>query len=96
MLRSAAATLLFAWLPCSASSPPLEITKTVFYVSPAGNDRWSGALPAADARRQDGPLATLAAARDAIRRLKQREAACRAPSTSCCSKARTISRNRLC
>ena len=44
--------------------------KLVFYVSTLGNDQWSGRLPAPAANRQDGPLATLTAARNAIRRLK--------------------------
>lgn len=41
-----------------------------FHVSPDGDDGWSGrpSEPAADG--SDGPLATLAAARDAVRRLK--------------------------
>ena len=36
-----------------------------FYVSTRGNDRWSGKL--ADPRVQDGPFATVARARDAVR-----------------------------
>ena len=40
------------------------------HVAPGGNDSWSGALPTANANNSDGPLATLAGARDAIRRLK--------------------------
>ena len=43
-----------------------------FYVAPDGNDGWSGALPAANAMRNDGPFATAARARDAIRELKAR------------------------
>jgi len=43
----------------------------VLYVSPAGNDGWSGRLPEANAEKTDGPLATLAGARDAVRRLKR-------------------------
>lgn len=39
-----------------------------YYVSPTGNDAWSGKLPEANATKTDGPLATLQAARDAIRR----------------------------
>ena len=41
-----------------------------FFVSPDGNDSWSGLLktPAADGR--DGPLASLQGARDAIRKAK--------------------------
>lgn len=42
----------------------------VLYVSPNGNDAWSGKLAAPDAAQSDGPLASLAGARDAIRKLK--------------------------
>jgi len=48
------------------SSPGL-----VLYVSPAGNDRWSGRRAEADPNRNDGALATLRRARDEIRRLKR-------------------------
>ena len=41
-----------------------------FYVSPAGNDQWTGKLPQANDQKTDGPLASLASARDAIRKLK--------------------------
>lgn len=37
------------------------------YVSPDGDDRWSGTLPEPNASRTDGPLATLRAARDSVR-----------------------------
>ena len=40
------------------------------YVSPAGDDRWSGRLPEPNTDGSDGPLATLRAARDAVRTLK--------------------------
>ena len=42
----------------------------MFYVSTLGNDAWSGKLSQPDAGHKDGPFATLAAARDAIRKLK--------------------------
>jgi hypothetical protein len=42
-----------------------------FYISPAGDDSWSGTLPAPNAGRTDGPFKTLAKARDTIRTLKQ-------------------------
>ncbi len=42
-----------------------------FYVSPSGNDQWSGRRATPTADRTDGPLATLTAARDAVRRIKQ-------------------------
>ena len=45
---------------------PLEL-----YVAVEGNDAWSGRLPDANAGRTDGPLATLSAARDAIRMAKK-------------------------
>ena len=38
-----------------------------FYVSPNGNDRWTGRLPARDALNSDGPFGSLARARDAVR-----------------------------
>jgi len=40
------------------------------YVSPNGNDRWSGRLEQVNAAKTDGPAASLAGARDTIRRLK--------------------------
>ena len=47
-----------------------EGPKGDFYVSPAGNDAWSGTSPKPNTDQTDGPLATLQGARDAIRRLK--------------------------
>lgn len=44
----------------------------VFYVAPGGRDSWSGRLSTPNARHSDGPFASIAAARDAIRRLKER------------------------
>lgn len=40
------------------------------YLSPRGNDKWSGKLEKPDGRGSDGPLATLTGARDAVRKLK--------------------------
>ncbi|MGA3244480.1 MAG: right-handed parallel beta-helix repeat-containing protein [Bacteroidota bacterium] len=45
----------------------------VFYVAPTGDDSWSGTMAASNRNLTDGPFATLARARDAIRELKQRE-----------------------
>ncbi len=42
-----------------------------FYVSPKGNDAWSGTLSAPNRQRTDGPFATLERARDAIRDLRR-------------------------
>lgn len=41
-----------------------------FFVATDGNDSWSGKLPAPNARKTDGPFATLTRARDAVRDLK--------------------------
>jgi parallel beta helix pectate lyase-like protein len=42
---------------------------TMLYVAPDGSDSWSGTMAAPSADGSDGPLATLAGARDAIRAL---------------------------
>ncbi len=39
------------------------------YVETTGNDAWNGTLPAPNAAKTDGPVATLARARDLIRDL---------------------------
>ena len=51
---------------CSAAA-----TDADFYVSPKGSDAWSGTLAEPDEARADGPFATLARARDAVRELKK-------------------------
>jgi len=45
--------------------------KPILHVSPAGNDGWTGRLARPNAARTDGPVATLARARDLIRELKR-------------------------
>ena len=40
------------------------------HIAPDGNDAWSGLLARPNAERTDGPVASLAGARDAVRRLK--------------------------
>ena len=42
----------------------------LFYVSPAGNDAWSGKLNQPNSQSIDGPFRTLTRARDTVRRLK--------------------------
>ena len=44
-----------------------------FYVAPNGKDTWSGNWTTPNASRTDGPFATLARARDAIRELKRHQ-----------------------
>jgi hypothetical protein len=49
-----------------------EETPFFLYVSPGGDDRWSGRLERPNAERTDGPVATLAGARDAVRAVRER------------------------
>ncbi|MGJ8650346.1 MAG: right-handed parallel beta-helix repeat-containing protein [Opitutaceae bacterium] len=58
-----------AFVSASAFAETDPVLKADFYVSVQGSDHWSGTLAAPDAR--DGPFATLARARDAVRELKQ-------------------------
>lgn len=44
--------------------------EATFYVSKEGNDAWSGKLAAPNPERTDGPFATIARARDEIRRMR--------------------------
>jgi len=46
------------------------VSPLVFYVSPSGNDNWSGKLANANRGKTDGPFATLKRARDAVREVK--------------------------
>ncbi len=58
---------------CFAGSDPagsVVTTDADFYVSIDGDDNWSGSLPVANKQSTDGPFATLARARDAVRKLK--------------------------
>lgn len=49
------------------SAEPGPTSQADFYVSPAGNDSWSGRLQAPNADRTDGPFASVRQARDAVR-----------------------------
>ena len=51
---------------------PQPAAAATLYISPEGADTWSGMLPSPNAERSDGPFATLARARDAVRDLKSR------------------------
>jgi parallel beta-helix repeat protein len=48
--------------------------KADFFVSPSGDDTWSGKLSGSTRDLSDGPFRTLARARDAVRELRKREA----------------------
>lgn len=50
-----------------------------YYVSPKGNDAWTGKLPEPNRDRTDGPFARLERARDAIRAMRRREGGLKQP-----------------
>ena len=54
------------WQPFSYSG------KADFYVSPGGNDSWSGTLPEPNTERTDGPFLTIGRAQKAVRELKRK------------------------
>ncbi len=62
--------------PLSAAGPNVPY----FFVAPNGNDQWSGRLSAPNAKETDGPFATLARARDALREFKRQQAGKPSPS----------------
>jgi parallel beta-helix repeat protein len=60
----------------SKPQPPSQLAANspqtlVFYVSPTGNDAWSGNLANANDAKTDGPFATITKARDTIRQIKR-------------------------
>ncbi|HEY3354820.1 MAG TPA: right-handed parallel beta-helix repeat-containing protein [Polyangia bacterium] len=57
-------------LACQADGVCLAAGVDTFFASPVGNDAWSGVLSAPNGAASDGPLASLAGARDAVRRRK--------------------------
>ena len=59
------------WLAVAQVS---QEAKTTFFVATNGNDAWSGKLAAPNASNTDGPFATLARARDAVRELRKKQA----------------------
>ena len=50
-----------------ALAPPADAAQTDFFVSPKGNDHWSGRL--AEPNKDDGPFATVARVQQAVRAL---------------------------
>jgi uncharacterized protein (TIGR03437 family) len=49
----------------------VQPTSVTYYVSPTGNDSWSGSLPAPNAANSDGPFATFNRARGAVQSLNK-------------------------
>lgn len=61
-------------LATAMSAPTRAAGMLTLYVARDGNDNWSGRLASPARSGKDGPLATLEAARDAIRRLRSEHA----------------------
>ncbi|HTY59258.1 MAG TPA: right-handed parallel beta-helix repeat-containing protein, partial [Bacteroidota bacterium] len=59
-------------LPLTAAFTLASTGGNEFFISPSGNDSWSGKLAAPNSGNTDGPFRTLAGARDALRALKSR------------------------
>lgn len=60
----------FLFVSCICDAAPAPEQGTVFYVSPDGNDAWSGKSAVANKDKTDGPFATIGKARDGIRSIK--------------------------
>ena len=72
MQRLPAWPAILMLIACSAACLAAEAPAAVeVHVSPAGNDAWSGRLAAPNAEKTDGPVASLAGARNAVRRLSK-------------------------
>lgn len=63
--------LALVFLLVLAGASAVSAEGLLLYVSPTGNDQWSGRLVSPNTSKTDGPLATLAGARDAIRKLRE-------------------------
>ncbi|MBZ5719921.1 MAG: right-handed parallel beta-helix repeat-containing protein [Acidobacteriia bacterium] len=60
----------FTWAGGGPREQPSATAKASFYVSPEGNDSWSGRLEKPNPAHSDGPFRSVARARDAVRQLK--------------------------
>jgi len=63
--------LILAMALASSAFAENHAPGSTVYVSPDGNDRWSGRLPSPNPSRTDGPVATLTAARELMRTMLQ-------------------------
>jgi len=69
-----AVILVFVLGPLPASRAAVA-SQADLYVSPAGNDSWSGTLDAPNSSHNDGPFATIERARREVQNLKKRKRA---------------------
>ena len=89
-------TILATWFGTAAllATVGMAAGAQTFFVSTDGDDRWTGTIPAPNPAQTDGPFASLARARDAVRQWKS--PASRSPNRCKCRSAagRIICRNR--
>lgn len=69
MNRIAALIVIFGTMTALTALPAESRARKTFYISPAGNDNWSGTIRTPDKRGTDGPFATLGRAKEAVRAL---------------------------
>ena len=65
--------IIFLFSACSSAGndqPGSEPKKSTYFVSPSGNDNWSGTL-SEPKNKQDGPFLTIGRAQQAVRELLQ-------------------------
>ncbi len=79
MIALSLPVLLLLNLPAKPKAETRTGKALVFYVSPVGNDVWSGRLRAPNREGSDGPFATIARARDVIRALGRQQAGLKRP-----------------
>jgi hypothetical protein len=73
LVRRLALLLLAVLLPLNLlAAPAPKPAPGIFFVSPRGNDQWSGTLPSPNFRKTDGPFATLPRAVAAAREWRQK------------------------
>ena len=61
---------LAIWAALAIATAAGQVVAQTLHVAPDGNDQWSGKPQRPNAQKTDGPLASLAGARDAVRRIK--------------------------
>ncbi|MEE4312594.1 MAG: right-handed parallel beta-helix repeat-containing protein [candidate division KSB1 bacterium] len=69
--KTAYAILVLMFISIAGCGGPV-LEENAIFISTAGNDAWSGRLPAANGDKTDGPLRSLVAARDTIRDMKSK------------------------
>ncbi|MBE0542786.1 MAG: hypothetical protein IH623_15625, partial [Verrucomicrobia bacterium] len=70
LLRACVAGVMVSTLLALLAGGTAAAAELVIHVSPRGDDAWSGIPAKPNADKTDGPVATLAGARDALRKAR--------------------------